>query len=105
MNSNKKWFLIIVLIIYLFSCNNTNDNAKQIEEAIKFATDYSDAKSNRGWNDEYWDHLCAFRNSSEYNSTARLARADGPYYTNEEEWNWLTDSLRLEYCSMRNNLK
>jgi hypothetical protein len=104
MNS-KKLVLIIGSILYLFSCNNSSDKDKQIEDVIKFANVYADSKSKRDWNDEYWDYLCNFRSINEYLITARFARIDGPYYSNDDAWKWISDSLRLEYCSMRNNLK
>jgi hypothetical protein len=102
---SKGWFLIVGIVFLLFSCNNTKDNAQQIEEAIKFATDYSNTNSKKGWNDEYWDHLCNFNSNNEYNSNARLARLPESYYTGDDAWYWPSDSLRLEYCTMRNNLK
>jgi hypothetical protein len=106
MKKSSNCFLTIIITLNLFNCNNTNGNDQQIAEALKFATDYSGTNSKKNWNDEYWDNACQFNSVEEYNNSVLLSRTPEVSYQNREDaWQWITDSLRLEYCEMRNNLR
>lgn len=108
MHLQKFFFVFLISFLSALNCNYFHDEEikKKQSDVINFARTYGETISPRGWEDEYWDNVASFTDIKSCNEAMNLNRDKAHRYSlTEDYWFWRTDSLRLVFETMRNDLK
>jgi hypothetical protein len=102
--TNVVWFALFLIIL---SCSSIGTDPAELQsQVIRFARDYSDTKSERTWEDGYWDTIGKYDGSMEFNMKMELnGTPEFKYIQSNDIWVWVNDTMRLEYLQKRNNIK